>query len=74
MIGIGSCSFFDKEGNLHGDTIFSDLSIIINHDLLILDPGGLKVRERFMGARHAYLHRIVKTLWGGGYDFGYFCD
>jgi hypothetical protein len=72
----GNCSrsLFDKERNLQLDSIFRDLSIIVQFDLLILDPCGLEVRERFMSARHAYYYGIIKTLRGRGYDFSYFRD
>ena len=67
-------SLFDKERDLQLDPIFRDLSIIVQFDLLILDPCGLEVRERFMSTRHAYYYGIIKTLRGRGYDFSYFRD
>jgi hypothetical protein len=67
--GNSSRLLFDKERNLQLDPIFRDLSIIVQFDLLILDPCGLEVRERFMSARHAYYYGIIKTLRGRGYDF-----
>lgn len=72
--GHSSQSLFEKERNLQLDTIFRDLSLIVQLDLLILDPCGFEVRERFVSARDAYFDRIIKTLRGRRYDFGYFCN
>jgi len=60
--GHSSRSLFEKERNLQLDAVFRDLSLIIQFDLLTLDPCGLEVRECFVSARDAYLDRIIKTL------------
>jgi hypothetical protein len=72
--GNSSQSLFENERNLQLDAVFRDLSLIVQFDLLILDPCGLEVLERFLSARDAYLYRIIKTLCGRRYDFSYFCD
>jgi len=69
-----SQSVVDKERNLQVDPVFRDLSIIVQFDLLILDPCGLEVPERFLRARDTHLYGIIKTLRGRGDDFSYFCD
>jgi hypothetical protein len=46
---------FKDERNLKLDTVFRDLSIIIQFDLLILDPCGLEILERFLSTRDTYL-------------------
>jgi hypothetical protein len=47
-----SQSVFDNERNLQLDTVFQDLSIIVQLDLLVLNPCRLEVLERFMSARN----------------------
>jgi len=69
-----SQSVVDKERNLQVDPVFRDLSIIVQFDLLILDPCGLEVPERFLRACNAHLYGIIKTLWRRRNDFTYFCD
>jgi hypothetical protein len=65
---------FEKECNLQLDAVFRDLSLIVQLDLLILNPCGLEVLERFLSARDTYLYGIIKTLRGRCHDLGYFCD
>src|SRR3989337_1001156 len=73
-VGDSSQSVVENERNLQLDAVFRDLSCIVQLDLLTLNPCGLEVPERFLSARDAYLHRIIKTLRGRNYDFGHFCD
>jgi hypothetical protein len=74
MIRMGNRSIFDNEGDLQLDPVFRDLTLIVYLDLLILHPCGLKVRERFMGARDAQPDGIIKALWRRRNDFRYFSD
>jgi hypothetical protein len=74
MIRMRNRSVFDDEGDLQLDPVFRDLTLIVYLDLLILHPCGLKVRERFMGARDAQPDGIIKALCGRRDDFGNFGD
>jgi hypothetical protein len=67
-------SIFEYERNLQLHSVFRDLSIIIQFDLLILDPCGLEIPERFLSACDTRFDGIIKTDWGRRQDFGYFCD
>jgi hypothetical protein len=57
-------SVFNQESNLQLDPVFCDLALIVQLDLLILDPGGLEILERFMSARNADYDCIIKTFGG----------
>ena len=57
MVGIHASVtlLFENERDLQLDAVFRDLSIIIQFNLLILDPCGLEILERFLSARDTYL-------------------
>jgi hypothetical protein len=50
-----SRSFFEDERNLQLDAVFQDLSFTVQFDLLVLNPCGLDVLQRFLRATPAFI-------------------
>jgi hypothetical protein len=67
------CSVINDKCNLQLNAVFRDLSLIVQLDLLALNPGGLKIAERFLSTLHTDLDRIIKTFRGRHNDLTYFC-
>jgi hypothetical protein len=59
-----SRSFFEEERNFQLDAVFQDLSFITQLDLLVLNPRGLEVLQRFLSAQDAGYEGIVKAFRG----------
>lgn len=63
-------SVVEHEGDLHVDAIPVRL-VVLDHDLLLLDPHAADVVQRFSCPFDADGYRIVEVLRGFGRDFGY---
>jgi hypothetical protein len=51
-------------------TILSNLTVLIDDHILILDPGGFDVLQGLGGTLDALLEGIVEALGGSGFDLG----
>ena len=65
---------FEDKGYLHLNAILGDMTVVIDDDFLILDPGTSDMVKRFLGAFNPNLDGFIETLGGRGFDFCDPCD
>jgi hypothetical protein len=66
-------SIVQHKCNLQLDTVFDNVAVLIDLHILVLDPGGPDIPDRFHCSRNTLLKGSVKALGGGSLDLGNTC-
>lgn len=66
-------SIVQHKCNLQLDTVFDNVAVLVDLHILVLDPGGPDIPDRFHCSGNTLLEGIVKALGGGSLDLGNTC-